>query len=217
LPLDRDARRRRSIRLAGYDYARGGAYFVTICTYQRKCHFGEVVDGEMRLNDLGRIVEEEWLRTPTVRPNVLLDAYVIMPNHLHGIIVIDESAVISIHASVAAEQEATTRSNSAAKSTLTHALDPATPVRGLHSPRRTLGSIVRGFKAVTTRRSVEGGGALAGPLWQRNFYEHIIRNDADMARIRHYIQINPSRWEDDRDHPRLLGLAGPGKGNDVYL
>lgn len=86
---DPDKHHRRSIRLHGYDYAQAGAYFVTICTQNRECLFGDIEDGEMRLNDYGRVVEEEWLRTATIRREVELDAFIVMPNHVHGIIVIN--------------------------------------------------------------------------------------------------------------------------------
>jgi REP element-mobilizing transposase RayT len=86
---DSECRHRRSIRLRGYDYTQAGAYFVTICTQDRACLFGEIIDGQMRLNAPGQIVHDEWLRTGALRPNVELDAFVVMPNHFHGIIVLD--------------------------------------------------------------------------------------------------------------------------------
>lgn len=203
MSVGRTGQGRRSIRLEGYDYAGGGAYFVTICTHGRECRFGEVVDGELQLNDLGRIVEEEWLRTPTVRPNVLLDAYVVMPNHLHAVLIIDErlrhrAGVTATIDGVAARANSLSPSPADASSTRAISTPP------LQSPHRTVGSIVRGFKAVTTHRSAELDGGLLRPLWQRNYYEHIIHDDEDMARIRHYITINPSRWNDDRNHPKRL-------------
>jgi REP element-mobilizing transposase RayT len=80
--------RRRSIRLPTYDYAQGGAYFVTICSYERRCVFGRVIDGQVQVNEIGAIIEEEWFRSPIFR-KIVLDAFVVMPNHIHGIVFID--------------------------------------------------------------------------------------------------------------------------------
>ena len=124
------ARRRRSLRLQGYDYTRGGAYFVTVCTSGRMNLFGNVADGEMRLNELGLAAETCWLEIPQHFPNVALDAYVIMPNHVHGIL-----WIIAV-----AENNGT---------------PPAAPVRqskaAFHSPSKSIGSIIRGFKIGVTK------------------------------------------------------------------
>jgi REP element-mobilizing transposase RayT len=161
---DPDRHHRRSIRLQGYDYAQAGANFITLCTQNRARLFGHVLCGAVELTDIGRIVAEEWERTPAVRPNVELDAFVIMPDHIHGILVIthrDEGAV-----------------------------QPESIAR-LRSPAHTIGAIVRGFKGAIVRRSgIE--------IWQRNYHEHIIRNEAALARIRRYIVANPARWEEQR-------------------
>jgi REP element-mobilizing transposase RayT len=162
-----DRHHRHSIRLRGYDYAQAGAYFVTLCVQGHAELFGQVAGGAVELTEIGRIVAEEWEYTPAMRPNVELDAFVVMPDHLHGIVVIaqrDDGA--------AAPEAARTR-----------------------SPAHSVGAIVRGFKAAVVRR-------VGTPLWQRNYYEHIIRNDADLDRIRHYIATNPARWEARRAQQR---------------
>jgi len=156
---DPERHHRRSIRLQGYDYAQAGAYFVTLCAQGRAHLFGRVMRGEVELSDIGRIVAEEWERTLAVRPNVELDAYVVMPDHIHGIVVItycDEGAV------------------------------PAEASSALRSPARTIAPIVRGFKGAVVRR-------VGRPIWQRDYHEHIIRNEAALGRIRSYIVANPAR------------------------
>ena len=152
---------RRSIRLRGYDYAQDGAYFVTLCTQGRACLFGRVSDRAVELTNIGRIVAEEWERTPVLRPNIELDEFIVMPDHIHGIIVIMD------------------RDDSA---------PPPETANTLRSPARTLGAILRGFKGSVVRR-------VGRPIWQRNYYEHIIRSEAALDRIRRYIADNPARWK----------------------
>ena len=166
---------RRSIRLPGYDYSQPGMYFVTICVEEKKCLLGEVIKGEMVVNEYGRIVQEEWYRSVEIRHEVQLDEFVVMPNHLHGIVVL---------------VGATGRS----------------PLRLKPGPSpRSLGSFVGGFKSATTTRINDLRGTHGIPLWQRNYYEHVIRNEDDLHRIREYIQTNPLRWELDRENPAQQG------------
>jgi REP element-mobilizing transposase RayT len=176
--------RRRSIRLADFDYAGGALYFVTICADRRRCIFGRVDDGEARLNALGRVVEDEWIKSLEMRRHVDLDAYVIMPNHLHAIVALFDQGARSA------------------------------PLRGkgLHDgmQAKSLASLVAGFKAAVTRRASNALPRLRLPIWQRNYYEHIVRDDRDLERIRAYIEANPARWEEDSYHPRLLAEAGKG-------
>jgi putative transposase len=171
-----EAWRRQSIRLQDYDYTRAGAYFITIVTQERKCMFGDIVDGEMRPNDWGQIVQDEWERSAQIRTEIELDAFVVMPNHIHGVIVIAEGL-----------GRATGRS----------------PLQSGPS-RRSLGAFVGGFKAVVTKRINALRGLPGTPVWQRNYFEHIIRNDESLNRIRQYILDNPMRWEFDRDNPASL-------------
>ncbi len=182
---------RRSIRLHGYDYTQPGAYFVTICTEGRACWFGEVRDGKMQLNALGEIVREEWFRTADVRPNVVLyrDEFVVMPNHVHGIIWIvedDGAAVVGATRRVAP----TTR--------VAPTAPPHGPVSG------SVGAIIGQFKSAVTKRINAQRGTPGAPLWQRNYYEHIIRDEESLNRIRQYILDNPRRWAYDRNNPAAV-------------
>lgn len=179
---------RRSIRLKGYDYTQAGAYFVTIVTRERELLFGEVINGEMRLNAHGRVVESEWLRTAEVRPNVELDAFVVMPNHLHGILIIRNDAQSRVGASrhVGASQR----------------LAPTGPVAG------SLGAIMAQFKSICTKRINRTRHTPGAPVWQRNYYERIVRNERELNAIRQYIRHNPARWADDMENPNGGNTAG---------
>ena len=168
---------RRSIRLKDYDYTQNGAYVVTICTHGRESLFGDIVDGEMRLNDFGRIVEEEWWRTETIRPEIELDAFVVMPNHIHGIIVIIDGGDVGAHGRAPLQK-------------------PGVAYR----PPRSLGSFVAGFKSAVTKRINAQRDTPNAPVWQRNFYEQVIRNEFTLNEFRGYIVTNPGRWADDREN-----------------
>lgn len=179
---NRDNRHRRSIRLQGFDYSGPGAYFVTICTQGRTCLFGDVVDSKIRLNDAGTMVEKCWLAIPLHFPDVILDEFVVMPNHIHGIVVIKDGVV-------GAKNFSPLRNNNA-------------DVRGLRSPSKTIGSVIRGFKIGVTKWFREGRGA--DNVWQRNYYEHIIRDEESLNRIRQYIHENPMQWAYDRENPAAI-------------
>ena len=172
---------RRSIRLKGYDYTRPGAYFVTICTHDRICLFGDVVNGRMELNEYGQIVREEWFRSAEIRREIELypDEFVVMPNHLHGIVWI--VPVGAMGPSPQPERPESTRP---------------------HGPApRSLASFVGGFKSAVTRQINLRRGTPGARVWQRNYYEHIIRNGRALNAIRRYIRYNPLRWEMDQNHP----------------
>lgn len=179
---------RRSIRLREFDYGQAGAYFVTLCVRDRRCLFGSVKDGEISLSDDGRIVLEEWNRTAEIRSEVRLDETVVMPNHLHGIVVIDGPAASNGLPPVGAHGRA--------------------PLR--RAPR-SLGSFVAGFKAAVTRRINERRGTPGVPVWQRNYFEHVIRNEVSLGRIRQYIAENPIRWDEDPENPEhaMVKIADP--------
>jgi putative transposase len=167
---------RRSIRLREYDYREAGAYFVTVCTANRECFFGEIVDEAMQLNRLGEIVEDEWHRTAILRPHVSLDAFVVMPNHVHGIICFD------------AQEEGKAR------------LAPTTAGFG-HPIAGSLPSILGAFKSASTKRINEARGTRRAPLWQRNYFDHVIRNEQELRCVREYIAANPLRWFEDANNP----------------
>lgn len=183
-----DIHHRRSIRLHGYDYSRSGAYFVTICTHERECLFGEIVDGEMELNDYGRIVTAEWIRCGELRMEIETGEYVVMPNHFHGVVMID---------SVGANIHARNHNRGARSGAYIH-----TPLRdAFGSPSKNIGAMIRGFKSAVTTRINTRRNTPGVPVWQRNYYEHIIRDDADYTRIAEYIIDNPRRWTEDTLHP----------------
>jgi len=169
---------RRSIRLQEYDYAQPGGYFVTICTHDHKCLFGDVIDSEMRLNELGGIAHAEWRRTAEIRSEIALDAFVIMPNHMHAVVFIADDPPTSSAAAL-----------------------PRT-LRG--TGHRSLSALVAGFKAATTRRANALRRRPIVPFWQRNYYEHIVRNEQDLERIRQYVADNPARWSEDGYHPSKI-------------
>jgi REP element-mobilizing transposase RayT len=189
--------RRRSIRLKGYDYTQPGAYFVTVCTQDRACLLGEVVDDQMRLNDIGRIVLEEWFRSSKIRKEIELcsDEFVVMPNHIHGIVWIvkhDDAGTINAGMS---DVGATGRSPLQTPGGRSSQHRPCGPTP------RSLASFVAGFKSVATKRINEYRGTPVAVVWQRGFYEHIIRNEESLNRIRQYILDNPMRWAFDRENP----------------
>lgn len=173
--------RRRSIRLPGHDYSGSGTYFVTVCTFQRQCLFGEALDGAMQLSEAGQIVAQEWLRTAKIRPNCLLDNWIVMPNHFHAIVVIQSqnpSPLVGAHS---------------------RAPLPSPPAI---RKARSLSSLVAGFKSAVTKQVNLNRNRPNTPLWQRNYYEHIVRNDASLERLRQYILDNPRVWERDQLHPK---------------
>ncbi len=178
MPFDPKKHRRRSIRLGGYDYSQIGEYFVTLCTHKMRCLFGEVKNGKMHLNRLGQIVDSEWRKTPRLRPGVDLGDFVVMPNHLHGLLVIKQAAEKRILAT--------------SVSVRAHVCAP------LRRHPRGLGAIIAGFKSATTTRINQQRRTRGSPVWQRNYYEHIIQDEEYSARTRHYISINPMLWRLDR-------------------
>ena len=194
---------RRSIRLQGYDYTRAGAYFITICTKGRECLFGEIVAGEMILNELGRIVQEEWKKTPAIRREMELDAFVVMPDHIHGIVIIRESPVEDDGAGngmgIGMGNGVGAYGNTPPHTPLP--TQPQTNHAPFRSPSKTIGAIVRGFKAASTRSINARRFSPGAPVWQRNYYEHIIRDDAEWNQIREYIEYNPARWKEDEVYP----------------
>ena len=185
---------RKSIRLKGYDYSGEGMYYVTVPTHDRQEIFGSIADGIMLLSDAGRIVQEEWLRTPFVRLDVSLDEYVIMPDHVHGIIVINDERngdSESLNNPDGAYCNTPQRDTPQRDTPQRDSPRRETPFR---SPSRTLGAIMRGFKGASTKRINEQRGTPGAKVWQRNYYEHIVRDGKDLDRIRRYIRKNIEAW-----------------------
>jgi len=175
MPDDPSIHRRRSIRLPGYDYTQPGAYSVTIDTHRHRNLFGKITNGEMRLNEWGIIAHAEWLKTAVVRPEITLDEFKIMPNHMHGIIMIMDVDFVG-----ARRRRAPTTAEQFGR-----------PVSG------SIPTIIRAYKSAVTYCINRTRRTTGAPLWQRNYYEHVIRNEHDLSRIREYIRNNPMRWELD--------------------
>ena len=185
-------RSRSSIRLKNYDYSQPGAYFVTICTQNRSCLFGNVVDGQMVLSRLGEIVDKEWARTPQVRQEIELDVFQVMPNHVHGIVVITRESKSNCNGDIGGDVGA-------------HGRAPLQSDQGFGHmrPPKSLGSFVAGFKSAATKHINVERGAPGHPVWQRNYYEHVIRNENELDTIRSYIVNNPVNWSKDSLNPDL--------------
>jgi putative transposase len=269
---DPDRHHRRSIRLKGYDYSQPGAYFVTVCTADRECLFGEIVADEMQLNGAGAIVLAAWNDLPAHYTHVRLDSFVIMPNHIHAVIILTDAPVpVGAGFKPAPGDPATptdpatpagpvragfkparteptptvavpTETTPGARAPTATA--PTQPAPGILAPtaavppesvgagfkpaptvtnatepveaglkpaptvvrRHALPEIVRAFKTFSARRINELHDTPGVSVWQRNYYEHIIRNRSALARIRTYIETNPERWALDRENPRRTGL-----------
>jgi REP element-mobilizing transposase RayT len=185
---------RRSIRLAGYDYSQAGAYYVTIVTWQRDCLFGEVVNDEMILNKAGKIVQWEWENLAQSFKLVELGIGQVMPNHFHGILSFRD---------VGANRPALTIV-SASKASLHNGIldgsDGSPLPRG--SKAASLGAVIGQFKSRVTKRLWKMPELAGTPIWQRNYYERIIRNEKEMDAIWRYIEANPANWMEDEENPR---------------
>jgi putative transposase len=180
MKFDPQKHHRRSIRLQNYDYTQPAGYFVTIVTHQRDLLFGEIINEEMKLNDYGKIAQECWCAIPEHFPNVELGAYVVMPNHVHGIIIIKDNI---------------TTTNSPLSVGARH----ASPLPPRVVKPKSIGAIVGSFKSAVSKHIGRKHNATA--IWQRNYYEHVIRNHEDWDRIHRYIESNPSLWAEDEENP----------------
>lgn len=172
---------RQSIRLRDFDYAQNGAYFVTICTAQRLCLFGTISAGETQLSPVGQVVSSRWLDLPAHTNGLMLDAWVVMPNHLHGIVVLIGNTPARIDTGVG----------------------PRGPAQA------SLGAVIGGFKSAVSRQVTAERLTLVRPIWQRNYHERIVRNDRELDSLRRYIADNPTRWENDSEHPQVHAAIAP--------
>jgi REP element-mobilizing transposase RayT len=167
---------RKPLRFQGYDYSQPGAYFVTVCTDDRRCLFGQIIGGVVQLSKFGSAVEACWQALTQHYSHVELDSFVVMPNHIHGIVRLTDGAAID--------------------------------ERG--KTRHGLPEIIRAFKAFSSRQ-INALRHRTEPVWQRNYYEHIIRNEESLNQIREYIETNPLRWHIDRENPEVMQAdAGAG-------
>ena len=172
--------RPQSNRLKGYDYASEGAYFITICCKDRESLFGEILDGKMVLNDLGKIAYQEWEKTEKIRKNIYVDEFVVMPNHVHGILVIDESEIC--------------------RDTV-HRVSTGPQIQQFGKPtKNSIPTIIRSYKATVTKQIHEKGFLLDQKIWQSNYYDRIVRSEDELYRIQEYIIRNPEKWDEDRNN-----------------
>lgn len=171
---------RKSPRLQGYDYSQSGAYFVTICTHLRQHLFGRVEDGEMNLSDVGGIVSERWYALPEHHPNIELDSFVVMPNHVHGIIILlDHDDVVGTMPALSEKM-------------------PALSAHQNNMKSGSLSAVIGSYKSSASRHIRKAHSQYRNEtIWQSRYHDHIIRNESDLNRIRQYVQTNPARWESD--------------------
>ncbi len=175
MKYDRNKHDRHSIRVPGYDYRTPGAYFITICSWQRECLFGEVIDGTMQLSTYGQTVLFNWSILPKRYKNVALDNFIVMQNHVHGIIILKDNAEINYTESDEFEL--------------------------IKSKIHPLSEVVRGLKTSSARRINQIRYLTGRSVWQRGYYEHIIRNEESLVAIREYIVNNPLLWGKDELYP----------------
>jgi len=167
---------RRSIRMPGFHYGGEGAYFLTICAFQERCLFGSVRNGQVKLNELGTFVLECWTAVPQHFEHAIVDAHIVMPNHLHGIVVLHSG-----------ERPGKEQSEKFQK-----------PVAG------SIPTLVRAFKAAVTLRARRAAIELSDPLWQRSYYERVLRSGKEFTDATRYILENPGCWQSDEENPQRI-------------
>jgi REP element-mobilizing transposase RayT len=166
---------RKSTRLTHYDYSQNGAYFITLCAHNRECLFGEIQNGVMIPNNYGKIVIEEWYKSETIRDEIELDEFVLMPNHIHGILSIGRRG------------------------------DQSIAQNHIPGPKpKSLSSFIAGFKSSVTKQINSIRNKPGIPVWQRNYYEHVVRSEDDLLQTREYIVNNPMKWELDKENPQRI-------------
>ncbi|MEQ8947573.1 MAG: transposase [Balneola sp.] len=176
---------RQSMRLQGYDYSSPGFYFITMCTNRKEYVFGDVTNGKMHMNEYGVVAHHEWFKTELIRDNIRLDEFVVMPNHVHGIIeIIDKTPIVGANRDSPLPNKIGIN-NSFYKSKF-------------ESPSNNLGAIVRGYKSAVTKQINQIRKTPGTKIWQRGYYDHIIRNEESLFHIREYIKTNPMNWNKDR-------------------
>ena len=193
-------RHRKPNRLKHFDYSSKGWYFVTICTKNSECLFGEIIDRKMVLNRAGLIINKYWLELQNKFKNISLDVYQIMPNHIHGIVIIDN---------VGNDLRVVPNNNKYNVKSVRHIgrtlQNNSFPIR----QQQLLFRIIRWFKTMTTNEYIKGVINNQFPrfdkqLWQKSFYDHIIRNEESLNNIREYIQNNPKKWSEDEENPKNI-------------
>ena len=174
-----------SNRYKNWDYRNNGYYFITICTQNREHFFGKIVDDQMVLNELGEIVHTQWYASEKIRQNIFLDQFVIMPNHIHGIVIIDNNDNIGRRD---VWQNVSTQTTTNPKNKFMAEISPSS---------NSLSMMIRQFKSAVTRHARQ---IMPQFGWQRNYYDHIIRNEKSLEKIREYIFHNPAMWSRDRNN-----------------
>ena len=246
---------RRSIRLKGFDYSHPGICFITICTYHHRHHlFGEIRNGVMQLNAFGSIVADEWMKSAAIRAEIELDEFVVMPNHIHGIVMIMDDCTAPDGKGDRPEPnncampngrgdlpvaptprddvpslmpvDPTTRDGvpSMIPVVPTSCVEQAACVALPHGPApKSFGALVAGFKSAATKRINEIRHAPGAPVWQRNYWEHMVRNEMELNRIRQYIINNPMKWKSDmfcaksRKHPNTVREPDADYAREVWM
>ncbi|WP_354636227.1 transposase [Planktothricoides raciborskii] len=186
-----DIHKRQSIRLKGYDYSQSGFYFITICCYQRECLFGDIIHSQIILNNFGELVKKEWLKSAEIRQEIKLGEFVIMPNHFHGIVIINQTNNNYNHV----------HTNDVGANGRSPLQEIQSSPQQISMTPKSLSSLIAGFKSATTKKINIIRNTPKTPVWQRNYYDHIIRNDESLERIREYVQNNHLSWENDQLHP----------------
>ena len=204
MPFNPHIHHRKSIRLKGYDYAQPGLYFITICSQNRACYFGNIVDRKMLLNDAGMMVENEWLKLPNRFQNIQLHEYVVMPNHFHAILeIVGATLVIAQNDMVVqnddeSQNERIAQNDDQSQNEMVAQNDDQSQKgqpQGIAPTGKTVGNMVGAFQSIVTVEYIRGVKTLGwqpfdGKLWQRNYWEHIIRNDDEYQRISTNIKLH---------------------------
>jgi len=200
MTFDSNVHNRKSIRLQGYDYSRAGAYFVSICTHNRERLFGEIIDDKINLNEIGKMVLWHWIRIPNHFPNVKLDEKIILPNHVHGVIWLNDNKDVGYVGAKHSKQPTSLNNQNRSEN--------ASPLQSQQIPIGTkpqsLSAIIQNFKSITSRKFHRIRKHNNTKLWQRNYFERIIRDEDELNRIREYIIYNPLKWEKDKEDPALV-------------
>jgi putative transposase len=195
MAYDPEKHRRRSIRLWDHDYSRAGAYYLTLCTQNRECLFGDVMEGEMRMNEAGRMADDFIARIPDRYPAITVDCYQVMPNHIHMVLIVaDVVGPVSVGAIHELPLQRISRSNQV-----------ECEKRRLQRRAMLIPKCVGFYRMNTAKRVNQMRGVAGVRVWQRNYHEHIIRHQRSLDRIRRYIADNPKNWDRDRNNPSRQG------------
>lgn len=222
MPYNPNIHHRRSIRLKGYDYSQAGLYFITICCENREHRFGKIENDEMVLNDAGKMIDTQWLALTTRFQNIALHEYIVMPNHFHGILQIVGATLVvaqnnapknNVGATLVVAQNDGGDENNIGDENNNRAPTRVAPTDGVGinngattrvaPTTKTVGDMMDAFKSITTVEYIRGVKTLGwqrfdGKIWQRNYHEHIIRNEQSYQTISDYIINNPAKWKDDK-------------------